>query len=344
VNTVVLTTIQDPTPAVRTWATLDDWRRLAIGDRKTPEAWSCPGWEYLGPRDQVALNDTFANALPWNHYCRKNLGYLAAIRAGATAILDTDDDNSPKVPLTFPATGERHLDVLHHPDFVNVYRLFCPHHDDMIWPRGLPLDKINTSTTSILAGLSSQMVKVAVWQGLVDGDPDVDAVFRLTRPRAPFVFAARNPIVLDHGTLCPFNSQNTLFDQVAFPLLYLPSSVSPRYADILRSYVAQPILWCAGYRTGFVQPTAVQVRNTHDLMADLKEEMPMYLTVSTAAAVITAAVEPTHSMTENLLSAYTALARHGIVSSAELYSVQVWISVVAHAQHGRATALASSAA
>ena len=43
--------------------------------------------------DQIKLNDEFVDALPWNSFGRKNVGYLFAIAHGAKVIWDFDDDN-----------------------------------------------------------------------------------------------------------------------------------------------------------------------------------------------------------------------------------------------------------
>ena len=40
--------------------------------------------------------------------------------------------------------------------------------------------------------------------------------------------------------------------------MYLPTFVTFRFTDILRSYVAQPIMWNAGYRLGFTNATVTQ--------------------------------------------------------------------------------------
>ena len=63
-------------------------------------------------------------------------------------------------------------------------------------------------------------------------DPDVDAVYRLTRKTPLFFDRAAEPVVLASDTWTPFNSQNTLFYREAFPLLYLPCHVSFRMTDI----------------------------------------------------------------------------------------------------------------
>ena len=73
-----------------------------------------------------------------------------------------------------------------------------------------------------------------IQQGLVNGDPDMDAIFRLTRkyPLAPLEVTfdpAAPPAFLPEGVFSPFNSQNTLFHRDAFWALMLPSTTSFRF-------------------------------------------------------------------------------------------------------------------
>ena len=109
-------------------------------------------------------------------------------------------------------------------------------------------------------------------QFLADGDPDVDAIYRLLF-KEPLDFTQRPPIALAKGTWCAFNSQNTLFYRDAFALLYLPCHVSFRMTDIWRSFVAQAALWADGKQVVFRSPTVVQERNQHDLMKDFRDEL-----------------------------------------------------------------------
>ncbi|WP_109313748.1 hypothetical protein [Ruegeria sp. AU67] len=69
---------------------------VVVGDRKTPDNWSCDGAEYLSVERQLSLGFRLSDALPFDHYCRKMIGYLLAARNGAEMIVDTDDDNLPK--------------------------------------------------------------------------------------------------------------------------------------------------------------------------------------------------------------------------------------------------------
>jgi hypothetical protein len=167
-----------------------------------------------------------------------------------------------------------------------------------------------------------------VWQGLADSDPDVDAIYRLVDNTEVF-FNKRAPIVLAEGTLCPFNSQNTAFRRELFPLLYLPAFVTFRFTDILRGLVAQPIMWAHGFRLGFTEATVIQERNPHDYVKDFESEIPCYLHPNRVIAAVTRVVDSTRTVSENLRSAYTELAKESIVSAQELELLNLWLADIA---------------
>ena len=121
----------------------------------------------------------------------------------------------------------------------------------------------------------------AIQQGLVLKDPDVDAIFRLLNAdeaKGLDVQFSKHapPIILNTGTFCPFNSQNTLFHSDAFWSLFLPVSVAFRVTDIWRGYFAQKLLHLTGNRLGFYPVNAVQKRNPHSYLADFKDEIQLY--------------------------------------------------------------------
>ena len=146
---IVITSIFAPTEAVRGFAALckpgSGFSLLVAGDKKSPSQWECEGAEFLSADAQAASGLRLAERLPWNHYCRKMTGYLEAMRRGASAIIDTDDDNIPKPGWSFPPFEDSAAASL--PDdlgFINAYRLFT---GQFIWPRGLPLQRTWTPFT-----------------------------------------------------------------------------------------------------------------------------------------------------------------------------------------------------
>ena len=137
------------------------------------------------------------------------------------------------------------------------------------------------------------------------------------------------PVVLPTQTFSPFNSQNTAFRRELLPLMYLPAFVNFRVTDILRGYVAQPILWAAGYRLGFTGPTVRQARNVHDLMADFVSELPLYQDVERIITLVSEPVKAENTISDNLYNVYRHLARHDIVKKAELDLLAAWLEDVA---------------
>jgi hypothetical protein len=231
-------------------------------------------------------------------YCRKMMGYLEAIRDGATEIIDTDDDNEPLSP--WPSSWEMTCACID-PGWINVYRAFG---ESRMWPRGLPLTSVENEPHSF----RERLAMVGCWQGLAQGDADVDAIYRLTQG-APARFAPYvEPFALAAGTLAPLNSQAITWRRECFPLMYLPRTVGMRISDILRGYVAQPIMWAAGYQVGICGPVVTQRRNQHDLMEDFRDEVPLYLGMAEGVAdSVRAVVSEDASMADNLRAAYREL-------------------------------------
>ena len=110
-----------------------------------------------------------------------------------------------------------------------------------IWPRGFPLEEINLNKKKKLNFLNKKAF-CPINQRLADENPDVDAVYRLTK-QIPFYFEKFEDLALGKNCWFPFNSQNTVWRKEAFQLMYLPSYCSFRLADIWRSFIAQRICW-----------------------------------------------------------------------------------------------------
>jgi len=320
-NIIVITTINEPTEAVRAFSRLLNFHLVVVGDKKTPRGWSFENVTFLGVDDAGAAALSLSHALPFNHYCRKMLGYLHAMRLKAETIVDTDDDNIPKGSWTFPAFDGNFDQISGVTGFVNIYRYYSDKH---IWPRGLPLRLINDKHPPQAPALAKDL-RIGVWQGLADEDPDVDAIYRLTSD-VPCYFDDREPLVLDKNVVTPFNSQNTMFRSELFPLLYLPATVTFRFTDILRSLVSQPIMWLHGYRLGFTNASVVQKRNPHDYFKDFVSEIPMYEHCEKVVTLVEEALSPGASVAANLRLAYAALRASNIVKDEELKILDCWLS------------------
>jgi hypothetical protein len=321
-KTIVITSIYPASQSIRKWTDITDWKVVVAGDKKTPADWNCQPATYLSAADQESTQFQIARMLPWNHYARKLMGYLAAIQQGAEIILDTDDDNMPKPDWSIPEFDGSFLMTPPGMGFVNVYSYFTDQH---IWPRGFPLNRV-CDLAARLGSIPMQTApaRIGIWQGLADGDPDVDAVYRMT-VNTPCFFDTKPPVVLNIGTVSPFNSQNTAFIRPVFPLLYLPASVSFRSTDIIRSLVAQPILWIAGYSLGFTRATVVQDRNEHHYLSDFESEIPCYLHAEKILNVVEGGVSSRFSIETNLVNAYESLIRHDLMPACEMDLLLAWV-------------------
>lgn len=317
---IVITTVFKPTVSIKKFSKLNDCIVVVVGDEKTPKGWSCDGVKYYSTEDQKILDFKILEYLPYNHYCRKMVGYLISAKEGAEYIIDTDDDNIPKEGWAFPEFLGRYSKLENGLGFINVYQLFT---EKKIWPRGLPLslilEQFNLKEKQTLSDC-----KIGIWQGLADEDPDVDAIYRLTS-NEPCFFNTDNPIVLGEGTISPFNSQNTMFEKELFPLLYLPAFVTFRFTDILRSLVAQPIMWLYNFNLGFTNATVVQKRNPHDNFKDFISEIPMYLNSEEIIKIVSQNISKSNTISENLFSAYEGLSRAAIVDKKELVLLAAWL-------------------
>ena len=99
---IIITSIFNPTKAGKEFSKLKGYNLIVVGDKKTPHNWSFNNVTYLSLEDQLSLDLELPSILPYNHYCRKMVGYLHAINNNAEIIIDTDDDNIPYKDWSFP--------------------------------------------------------------------------------------------------------------------------------------------------------------------------------------------------------------------------------------------------
>ncbi|XP_066936685.1 uncharacterized protein [Clytia hemisphaerica] len=278
---IVVTSIFKPTEDIKKLAKIPGWKMVVVGDTKSPKEYKVDNVVFLSIADQENSGFETAKYLTYGCYQRKNMGYLYAIRHGARYIYDTDDDNHPyggqvvfdemkqtKSYLMYDGGSERHH-----------YNTFAHFGQSTLWPRGFPLDRIDKDPMRRYKTCSN--TRPLVQQGVVDGDPDLDAIQRLTRKDASAKFVVyfdkeAPPVVLPPKSFAPYNSQNTFQHYDIFFALLLPITVTFRVNDIWRSYIAQRLMWDIGGHLAYFPPNAYQDRTPHNFLKDFYEEDDLY--------------------------------------------------------------------
>lgn len=316
---VVITSIHYPTQAVKKFSQFEDWQVVVVADLKTPQDWHLENTKILTVDEQKSLPLETVKWLPWNHYARKNLGYLYAMMHGAELIYETDDDNLPydhwETHFTIDATidAERYVNP---GKYINAYRHFSDAH---VWPRGFPLSEVLNQQQSDRSpqSISVTRAQAPVIQGLADLEPDVDAIYRLTIGQQ-IQFSANTPLFIGSGSYCPFNSQNTLWYPEAFPYLFLPAFVPSRVTDIWRSYIAQRFLHLAEQGVLFCNASVYQERNYHNLMRDFAEEIDLYTKTEQL-------VNALDSYQDDVAGIMHYLAQQGLFTSEDVALFDAWL-------------------
>jgi hypothetical protein len=327
-NWLVLTTINEPNDGLGELITRlgTAWGVVVVGDVGTPRSWANWPVEFLSLERQRELFGAFAADARTQHYARKNFGYLYAGARGATALVEIDDDGRPLATFAAAPTRAVRGRLVGGGGWANIYRWFT---DRLIWPRGLPLDAVQQRGALRADHASGDC---PVQQFLVDDDPDVDAIYRQLFPNTGFAFDAdAAAVILEPGTWCPFNSQNTLWFADAFPLLYLPQYCNFRVTDIWRSLVVQRALWLLGGSLAFHTSTVRQTRNPHDLTRDFIDEIPVYTQVRAVAECLDRSADRLagRGVVDIGRGLWLSLTAAGLLPDEEVVSIERWFDAVA---------------
>jgi hypothetical protein len=218
----VVTTIFSPQVAFHKIVGLSSkWCLVIVGDEITPDeeyvqfAQEHEFVFYLSASYQKTHlgSNEFMSKMPYKSFARKNIGYLFAIQHGAKVLFDFDDDNilTPILNNTNLAppffwmdqVGGDDVDEWSEPSMLlqfldksdlntdqrlsfNPFKYMNPSVEKS-WPRGFPLDDLQEDFETEAKKLSVGDIpykSIGVIQALCDGNPDTDAIFRLTRYKA----------------------------------------------------------------------------------------------------------------------------------------------------------------
>ena len=316
-NKIIITTINPETPAIKKWKDIPGWDLILVGDAKTPE-YNDPKIDFMPLSSQTS---EFERKLPKNSYCRKNAGYLRAIKNPSVKIIyESDDDTIPYNNLPSNISFASNIELTNPIGVVNTYGYLS---GKKVWNRGYPLDKILSQgkcTESIV-----EPCVIGAWQTLIDGDADVDAIYRLTSNEL-VKFELDHEFHLAEGVFSPFNTQSIFWNTESNVLdcMYFPCTISWRFGDILRSFIAQRIFWAKKMRLGITYPIVYQERLRSNYMTDFIDEIPLYKNTSKVFDILRSIKDEDC----NLLNIYKKLASECIVESKEIDIVTCWLEVI----------------
>lgn len=320
----VVTTINAPTLSIHKVMNQTNLCVVIVADRKTPtkeyRELESERIYFLSVEKQEKMQDmAITTELPWNHFGRKNLGYLYAIQHGAEVIFDFDDDNELISDIPFK-TSEPWF-VADETQVFNPYPMFVEL-EDVAWPRGFPLTQIQNISTWQVPKFTTINPNIGVVQSLANHDPDMDAIWRLTR-KLPLNFDSDKRVVLPPGTYSSYNAQATIHHALWGTLL--PVSVHGRVSDIWRSYIMQRLMHDVGQVIGFVSPFVKQVRNAHNYQGDYMSERPLFEKTEALLRVLSEWKGKSDIFEERFVELFVELYERDFIEIKDVYLAQKWI-------------------
>jgi len=271
---IVTTTINEPTKAIKKFCGIDDWDCfIVVGDKKTPHELyrelekKYPHVLYYSPEDQEKDFPELSGSIGWNCIQRRNLGFVKAYNLGAEIVATVDDDNIPYENWGKNLFVGKEIECDYFGTDLAVFDPLSATNNNFVWHRGYPLELVSKRRDVYYMGKIKK--KVLVQADLWDGDPDVDAIARLTKK--PCVkFQTNAPFC--SNKISPFNSQNTFLSREVLPFYGVLPHVG-RMDDIWGSYVLQKffpgcVIYCPA--------TVYQERNGQDLITNLEKEIMGY--------------------------------------------------------------------
>lgn len=266
---IVTTTIYPPSKATLKFARMKDWSFIIVGDKKTPhKAYDNIEATYLHPDLQERLYKDLSDVIGWNKIMRRNIGFVHAYHElRADIIASVDDDNIPydnwgtSLYIGRPTICDYYETKLLAADPLSTTNI------NQLWHRGYPLELIRTRHQVEYKG--RQEITPLVQADLWDGDPDIDAMARLTRNEL-VKFSVNGPYFFN--TISPFNSQNTFLARQVIPYYTVLPYVG-RMDDIWGGYILQSKF---PNSLIFNRASVYQDRNNQDLIKNLENEIIGY--------------------------------------------------------------------
>jgi len=270
---IVTTTINPPTKAFLKFAEMQDWTMIVVGDLKTPHSdFENKDWIYLSPSYQEENFPELSEAIGWNCIMRRNFGFIEAYKRGADVVASVDDDNIPYDEWGKDLIVGEEVTVPIYDCITGVLDPMKLTNHKELWHRGYPIDRLYESKYVEYVG--ERRRKVLIQASLWDGDPDVDALCRLTY--APKGLELTIEKSFSSNNYIPFNSQNTFIAREVLPCFMMLPHIG-RCDDIWGGYLAQ---FMFDTRPVFTKATVYQERNEQSVLKNLEDELFGYKNTS----------------------------------------------------------------
>lgn len=265
---IVTTTINPPTLATIKYSRKEDWTLIVVGDTKTPhyeyENLNCI---YLSPEYQEKTYPELSDTIGWKSIQRRNIGFVEAYNRGADIVATVDDDNIPYDSWgTNVVVGET-VEIDFYDTHLGVFDPLSVTEHNQVWHRGYPIELVPFRKEVTYGGKLKR--KVLVQADLWDGDPDIDAMARLSiKPTVKFGVQD----AYGSTSISPFNSQNTFLARDVIPYYSVFPHVG-RMDDIWGGYVLQ---YYFPNSVIYNKASVFQDRNVQDLITNLEKEIMGY--------------------------------------------------------------------
>lgn len=233
---------------------------------------------YMDVKEQKNFLRKYRNLdkiLPYNWGGRKMLANFISVKEKSPITIQIDDDNFIQNNDFFKfhsvvGTNSEVKVCSTKSKWVNVYKALNERKKLPIYPRGFSYEHRYKNEKIFI---KKKKVKISVCNGLVLGDPDIDASSRIFWPiNIKSVKRSFLPqFAVDKNNWCPWNNQNTSSYFNITQIYFTPASVG-RNSDIWTSLLICKISSHLNEVICFGQPLVKQIRNLHSNFKDYEDE------------------------------------------------------------------------
>jgi hypothetical protein len=271
---IVTTTINEPTEATLKYCEKKDWTFIIVGDTKTPHdsyrklAKEHSNVIYMDPEEQEKKYKELSDLIGWKSIQRRNIGFVEAYALDADIVATVDDDNIPYESWGKDLLIGKEVEVdMYEPETL-VFDPLSITKNNHVWHRGYPIELVQSRHRVEYKG--KKKVKVLIQADLWEGDPDIDAIARLTFK--PIVTYSEITGPYASSKISPFNSQNTFFAREVLSKYAVLPHIG-RMDDIWGGYILQKFF---PRSLVYNKASVYQDRNVQDLITNLEKEIIGY--------------------------------------------------------------------